>query len=108
MNRCKVCRKKPRLERRVDSTENVFCSEDYFEEIEGGADDFDQPYIDDYETMRRIYSEWMMNYEEDLHKSIYFGYPKKKDLIIWLEEALDPFFDYYCLEGQDGIFSAEI
>ncbi|MGB6409473.1 MAG: hypothetical protein WBF39_18515 [Planococcus donghaensis] len=108
MNRCKVCRKKPRIERRVDSTGNVFCSEDCFEEFEEGPDDFDHPYIDDYEAMRRIYSEWMMNYEEDLHKSIYFGYPKKKDLIEWLDEALDPFWDYYRLEGQDGIFSAEI
>lgn len=108
MKRCKVCRKKPRLERRIDSIGNVFCSEYCFEEFEGGPDDFDHPYIDDYEAMRWIYSEWMMNYEEDLHKSIYFGYPKKTDLTDWLDEALDPFWDYYRLEGRDEIFSAEI
>lgn len=108
MKRCKVCRKKPRLERRVDSIGNVFCSDDCFDEFEGGPDDFDHPYMDDYESMRRIYSEWMMNYEEDLHKSMYLGYPKKIDLIDWLEEALGPFWDYCRLEGRDGIFSAEI
>lgn len=100
MKRCKVCRKKPRIERRVDSIGNIFCSEDCYDEFEGGPDD--------YEAIRRIYSEWMMNYEKDLHKSIYFGYPKKTDLIEWLDEALDPFWDYYRLQGQDGIFSAEI
>lgn len=108
MKRCKVCRKKPRIDRRVDSLGNVFCSEDCFEEFEGGPDDFDHPYIDDYESMRRIYEKWMMNYEVDLHKSIFFGYPKKTDLIEWLDETLDPYWDYYRLEGQDGIFSAEI
>lgn len=108
MKRCKVCRKKPRMERRVDSMGNVFCSEDCFEEFEGGPDDSDHPYIDDYESMRRIYEEWMTNYEEDLHKSIYFGYPKKSALIEWLDETLEPFSDYYQLEGQDGIFSTEI
>lgn len=108
MKRCKVCRKKPRIDRRVDSLRNVFCSEDCFEKFVEGPDHFDHPYIDEYESMRRIYEKWMMNYEVALYKSIFFRYPKKTDLIEGLDETLDPHWDYYRLEGQDGIFSSEI
>ncbi|MTD32013.1 hypothetical protein [Planomicrobium sp. YIM 101495] len=108
MKRCKVCRKKPRLERRVDSDGNLFCSDGCFEVFEGGPDDFDHPYIDDYESIRRSYIDWEMSYEEDLHKSVYFLYPKKADLIEWIDEMLEPYWGCYGLEGHDGVFSAEI
>lgn len=108
MKYCKVFKKTPKIERRVDSSGNVFCSDDCFEEFADGPDDFEHPYMDDYESMRRFYSDWLLHYEEDLHKSVYFGYPKKADLIEWLDDTLEPFWDYYRLEGSDGIFSAEI
>ena len=108
MKMCKVCRKKPRVERRVDSAGNVFCSDDCFEKFEDGPDDFSHPYIDDYDMLRIAYIDWMQNYEDDLHKSIYFGYPKKSDLLEWLDETMDPYWDYYGLAGSDGIFSEEI
>ena len=108
MKMCKVCRKKPRIERRVDSDGTVFCSDACFEQFEGGPDDFSHPYIDDYEMLRSSYIDWMENYEGDLHKSVYFGYPKKADLLEWLDETMDPYWGYYGLAGSDGVFSAEI
>lgn len=108
MKMCKVCRKKPRVERRVDSTGNVFCSDECFEKFEDAPDDFSHPYIDDYDMLRIAYIDWMQNYEGDLHKSIYFGYPKKSDLLEWLDETMDPYWDYYGLAGSDGVFSEEI
>ncbi|TAA73387.1 hypothetical protein [Planococcus salinarum] len=62
MKMCKVCRKKPRIERRVDSDGNVFCSDECFGEFEGGPDDFSHPYIDDYDMLRIAYMDWMENY----------------------------------------------
>ncbi|WP_422124354.1 hypothetical protein DHX103_05910 [Planococcus sp. X10-3] len=50
----------------------------------------------------------MENYEADLHKSVYFGYPKKSDLLEWLDETMDPYWGYYGLAGSDGVFSEEI
>ncbi|QHJ70129.1 hypothetical protein [Planococcus halotolerans] len=108
MKMCKVCRKKPRIERRVDSAGHVFCSDDCFEKFDDGPDDFSHPYIDDYDMLRIAYIDWMQNYESDLHKSIYFGYPKKSDLLGWLDETMDPYWDYYGLAGSDGVFSEEI
>ncbi|TAA73386.1 hypothetical protein [Planococcus salinarum] len=43
-----------------------------------------------------------------MHKSVYFGYPKKADLLEWLDETLEPYWGYYGLAGSDGVFSAEI
>ena len=108
MKMCKVCRKKPRLERRVDRDGNVFCSDDCFVKFEGGMDDFSHPYIDNSDMLRISYIDWRENYEEDLHKSVYFSYPKKADLLEWLDETMDPYWSYYRLAGSDGMFSAEI
>lgn len=51
IKRCKVCKKKPKLKRRVDSVGNVFCSDECFAEFKDGPEDIDHPYIDDYESM---------------------------------------------------------
>lgn len=64
--------KETKFDRRVDNLKMVFL-EYFFEEFKEGPDG--------YESMRRIYEEWMMKYEADLHKSIFIGYPKKIDLI---------------------------
>lgn len=108
MKMCKVCKKKPRTERRIDSEGNVFCCEECFEIFEDGPDDTTHPYIDDYEAIRFAYTVWMQNYEEDLYKSIYFGYPKKTDLLERIDDTIEPYWSYYGQGGDDRIFSAEI
>ncbi|MCD8510035.1 MAG: hypothetical protein LRY73_09315 [Bacillus sp. (in: Bacteria)] len=52
VKRCKVCRKKPRLERRVNNEGVVFCSDDCYEKFENSPNDMDHPYIDDYDAVR--------------------------------------------------------
>ncbi|WP_075983683.1 hypothetical protein [Bacillus massilinigeriensis] len=108
MKRCKVCRKKPGIERRVDCDGIVFCSDDCYEKFDNSPNDNDHPYIDDYDAVRFEYIEWMKNYENDLYGNIIFGTPKKADLLEGIESVIDEFGDYYSLEGNDGIFSEEI
>lgn len=108
MKRCKVCRKKPGIERRVDCEGIVFCSDDCYEEFDNSPNDNDHPYIDDYDAVRFEYIEWMKNYENDLYGNIIFGTPKKSDLLEGIESVIDEFGDYYNLEGNDGVFSEEI
>ena len=106
MKRCKVCRNKPRLERRVNCEGIVFCSDDCYEGFDGSDNDFGHPYIDHYDAIRFEYIEWMKNYEKDLHKNIFqFGNPKKQEIIENIESVLEESADYYALEGNDGIFS---
>lgn len=69
MKMCNVCRKKPRLERRVDR---------------------------------------MKNYEDDHHKSVYFGYPQKSNLLEWLDDTMDSYWGYYVLAGREDFFAEEI
>lgn len=52
MKMCKVCRRRPYVERCMYNDGNVFCSEDNFVKFEGGPNDFSHPYIDDYEMLR--------------------------------------------------------
>ena len=59
MKRCKVCRKKPSLERRVNSEGVVLCSDDCYDDFDGEHNDNDHPYIDDYDAVRFEYIEWM-------------------------------------------------
>ncbi len=108
MKRCKICRKKPRIERRVNSKGILFCSDDCYEEYDDLPDDMYHPYIDDYEAVRFEYIEWMKGYEDDLYKYWLYGFPRKKNLIERIDDLIDEFYDYYRLEGADGIFSEEI
>ncbi|MCP8615940.1 hypothetical protein [Salirhabdus salicampi] len=108
MKRCKVCRKKPRLERRVNNEGVLFCSDDCYDDYDHSPNDMDHPYIDDYEAIRFVYIDWMENYEDDLYKEWLYGTPRKEELMEQLDEFLGEFMDYYGLEGRDGVFSAEI
>ncbi|MGO4889953.1 hypothetical protein ACJ2A9_19590 [Anaerobacillus sp. MEB173] len=108
MKRCKVCRRKPKLERRVNCEGILFCSDDCYEDYENSSNDFSHPYIDDYEAVRFEYIEWMKDYEDDLYKYWLYGKPKKEDLIEGIESVIEEFYDYYRLEGTDGVFSQEI
>ncbi|MRH41536.1 hypothetical protein GH741_02470 [Aquibacillus halophilus] len=108
MKRCKVCRKKPRIRRRVNNEGILFCSDDCYEEFEDSPDDIDHPYINDYEAIRYEYIQWMNNYVDDLYMYWLYGAPKKESLLEQIDDLLGEFIDFYALEGQDGVFSAEI
>ena len=69
MKRCKVCRKKPRIERRVNNEGIVFCSDECYEEFDDSPNDNDHPYIDDYEGLRFEYIYLMCDYEGKLYES---------------------------------------
>ncbi|WP_342513512.1 hypothetical protein MKY34_01585 [Sporosarcina sp. FSL K6-1522] len=108
MKRCKVCRRKPGIERRVNSEGILFCSDDCYEAYEDSSNDYDHPYMDDYEAVRFEYIEWMKNYEDDLYGYWLFGGPRKEELVENLDSLVYEFHEYDRLEGSDGIFSEEI
>lgn len=107
MKRCKVCRKKPGIQRRVNCEGIVFCSDDCYEEFDDSPNDNDHPYIDDYDALRFEYIEWMKSYEDDLYQSVSKGSPSKEELLESIDSLFDEFGDYYRLEGNDGVFSQE-
>ncbi|MDM5326357.1 hypothetical protein [Neobacillus sp. CF12] len=103
MERCKVCRKKPKLTRRVNCEGVVFCSDECYEGYEDSPNDHDHPYIDDYDAVRFEYIEWMKSYD-----SFLIGEQTKENLLEGIESVLEDFADYYLLEGSDGVFLREI
>lgn len=103
MERCKVCRKKPKLTRRVNCEGVVFCSDECYEGYEDSPNDHDHPFIDDYDAVRFEYIEWMKSYD-----SFLLGEQTKENLLEGIESVLEDFADYYRLEGSDGVFSREI
>ncbi|MDQ0352377.1 hypothetical protein J2R98_002221 [Alkalibacillus filiformis] len=112
MKRCKVCRKKPRVERRVNAEGVLFCSNDCYEtygkKVGHPMDDLNHPYIDDYEMIRLDYIRWANDLEDQLYGEWVFGAPRKVDLIENINELLEEYIDYIGLEGSDGLFSQEI
>lgn len=108
MKYCKNCRKKPKLERRVNCEGVVFCSDDCYEEYGNSPNDNDHPYINDYDLLRLEYIEYMKNYKIDIYKSEFYRYPKREDYVEDLAYYLESYLEYYLLEGMDGVFSAEI
>lgn len=109
MKRCKVCRKKPRLYRRVNTEGILFCSDTCYDHYgEHPIDDIEHPYIDDYEEIRGTYIRWMEQYENWLYGYWLYGTPSKQKVLEDLEEYLWGFMDFRGLEGQDGVLSFEI
>lgn len=109
MNRCKVCKKKPKLERRVNCEGFVFCSDDCYEEYDDSPNDAEHPYIDDYDAIRFEYMEWTKGYEQDLCNAISIdGKPNTEELLEGIKSVIEEFADYLRLEGKDGVFSKEI
>lgn len=108
MKMCKVCRKKPRFERKLNSDGVVFCSQNCYENWKHPADDYNHPYVDAYEGIRLDYIRWLTKYEEKLMEGLYYGYPKKADLLEQLDEVLETYVDFEQLEGRDGVYSVEI
>ncbi|MBM7706412.1 hypothetical protein JOD03_001315 [Chryseomicrobium aureum] len=108
MKRCKVCRKKPTIERRVNSEGVLFCSTDCYEEWEHPADDCDHPYVNDYEMIRLDYIKWAKNYIVRLYEGFIYGYPSPRYLLEELDEVVEAYYQYRLLEGRDGIYSEEI
>lgn len=108
MKRCKVCRRKPGIERRVNVEGIVFCSDDCYEEFDDSPNDHNHPYIDDYDAVRFEYIEWMKSYEDELYRFWLTGEPHRSDLLEGISSVFEEFDDYYQLEGYDGVFSREI
>ena len=110
MERCKVCRKKPRIERRVNNEGIVFCSDECYEEFEDSPNDHDHPYIDDYEALRFEYIHLMHNYEGNLYEACIKDQVRsiKVELLELIDSLMSEFSQYYGLEGLDGVFSKEL
>lgn len=108
MKRCNVCRRKTGIEKRVNCEGILFCSDDCYEEYDGSPNDNAHPYIDDYDAIRFEYVEWMKSYEDDLYKYWSNREPQKEEMVENINELIDEFYDYYRLEGTDGVFSEEI
>ncbi|MDG4658340.1 hypothetical protein P6P90_15885 [Ectobacillus antri] len=109
MKMCKVCRKKPRLGRRVNNEGILFCSDDCYEAFEDSPNDMDHPYIDDYDAVRFEYMEWTGRYEQKLMSAAGRNLQAvKEELVEGIESVIEEFRDYVSLEGTDGVFSAEI
>lgn len=108
MKRCKVCRKKPRLKRRVNSDGVLFCSDFCYEKWDHPPGDYDHPYVNDYEMIRLDYMKWARSYEERLLEGYFDGSTRPRYLIEELDEVVGEYDDYWRLEGRDGVYSAEI
>lgn len=106
--RCIVCGNVIGLEKRVNIAGEVFCSDRCYEKHNHAVDDFSHPYIDDYDMIRLEYIWWMENFENELYRGYETGEPEKEELLEDLDVLFDEFYDYYRLEGEDGIFSQEI
>ena len=108
MKRCKICRKKPRLKRRINSDGVLFCSDACYEKWEHPLGDYDHPYVNDYEMIRLDYMKWARSYEERLLEGYFDGSINPRYLIEELDEVIDEYYDYRLLEGRDGVYSEEI
>jgi hypothetical protein len=67
--KCINCRSKVDYQYRMNQHGDVFCDDDcyeaFFEENDSCGDD-GHPYIDDYESIRSNYIDWVENWENDL------------------------------------------
>jgi hypothetical protein len=108
---CIYCRSKVDYQYRMNQHADVFCDDDcyeaYYEENDSGDDD--HPYIDDYESIRSNYIDWVEHWENDL--VTYTGKRlmlKIDEMLDTLDEIFDCYGDYYRSEGDDGVFAREI
>lgn len=108
MEKCMLCIRKPGIERCVNNEGVLFCSDDCYEEFEDSPNDNDHPYIYDYDALRFEYIEFKKSYEKDLYQSWNARTSKKEELLEGIESVIEEFYDYYRLEGADGIFSKEM
>jgi hypothetical protein len=112
MKTCLSCDKKMTDRYRVNEFGDMFCDDDcyekYYQENDSNCTDHFHPYIDDYEAMRRVYFDWSDHWEEEIierGKNIQWSVDDVLDLI---DEAMEPYWDYYSKQGDDGVFAQEI
>ena len=109
---CLFCGKEPDETYRVNEYGDVFCHDDcyenYYESHE--CSDTIHPYMDDYESIRRTYLEWLEDWENDVDLD-----PENHNLqyhvdaiLDRIDEVYEAYFDYYFTEGDDGVFAREI
>jgi hypothetical protein len=110
--KCINCLSKVDYHYRMNQHGDVFCDDDcyeaFFEENDSCGDD-GHPYIDDYESIRSNYIDWVENWENDL--VTYTGKRlmlKIDEMLDTLDEVFDCYGDYYRSEGDDGVFAREI
>ena len=110
---CKNCGSKVDETYRVNELGDVFCGDDcyalFMSESADAPNDFDHPYIDDYELIRSDYIEWLENWESDLNsitnKKILL---KIDEMLDTIDEVFNYYWDYYKTGGDDGVFAREI
>ncbi len=111
--KCKCCQLVVDEKYKVNQLGDVFCDDDcydkYIDENVDSPDDFNHPYIDDYELIRSNYIDWLENWESDL-ESIVGGKVllKANEMIDTIDEVFNEYSDYYISEGDDGVFAREI
>lgn len=110
---CNYCGSLAGARYRVNSKGQAFCDDDcydeYIEENEDAPNDFDHPYIDDYESIRSNYLDWLDNWETDLEKEQKNkGLFKVDEILDLIDEVYEDYWDYYQNEGDDGVFAREI
>lgn len=108
MQKCIVCGKVPGIEKRVNNEGLIFCSDDCYDAHDNSPNDFSHPYIDDYEAIRLEYIWWMENFENEMDKLAQADDAEREEILEGFDALFLEFYDYYQLEGNDGVFSQEI
>ena len=81
MKRWKVCNKKPKLDRRVSCNGIVFCSDKCYDQYDDSLNDFEHPYVNDYDAVSFEYMVWMRGYENQLFEGFYSAILKRRSLL---------------------------
>lgn len=112
--KCTFCCKPINERYRINELGEVFCDDDcydnYYETHEIICEDWEHPYIDDYESIRSNYLDWLDNWESEVDLD-----PEWNNLQHQVDKVLDridevfvAYRDYYQMEGDDGVFAREI
>jgi hypothetical protein len=109
---CLFCGKVVDEKYRVNEYGDVFYNDDcynhFYETHE--CKDILHPYIDDYESIRSNYLDWLENWEHDINVD-----PERNnlqyhadDILDKIDEVYEAYRDFLYTEGDDGVFAREI
>ena len=109
---CLFCGKETDENYRVNEYEDVFCDDDcynnFYETHE--CKDTLHPYIDDYESIRSNYLDWLENWENDINVDPECNNLQHHadDIFDKIDEVYEAYGDFLYTEGDDGVFAREI